>query len=116
MVLLQDLSVGLVGHLIDILYTAIRITAITLTGWLAVGNSSKSLWYAALFGAVVFFIDQVLLRGAGFLFLAQVDVAGRDVSSVAAIGGAVISFVLFVPISLALGAIGGWLRKRRYKR
>jgi hypothetical protein len=88
----------------DIGYNAGRICIILYGGWLVVRRKLGNAWHAASVGIVLYFIDHVVLKGGVFLlnYLFKPDGPG-----LAAFSGVIASFILFIPLAMLVGAMGG---------
>jgi len=88
----------------DILYNIGRICIIFYAGWLIVKKKIGDIWQAALTGAGIYFIDHVLLKGGIFLLNYLLKPQGLGL---AAFGGVLVSFIIFAPLAMLIGALGG---------
>jgi hypothetical protein len=88
----------------DISYNIIRIAIIFYAGWLVVRKNLGRTWQAALAGMLVYFIDHVACKGGVFLlnYLFRPEGLG-----LAAFGGVLVSFIMFIPLAMIVGALGG---------
>ncbi len=88
----------------DIFYNIGRICIIFYAGWFVIKKKVGSIWQAALTGAGIYFIDHVLLKGGIFLLNYLLKPQGLGL---AAFGGVLVSFIIFVPLAMLIGALGG---------
>lgn len=88
----------------DISYNIIRIAIIFYAGWLVVRKDLGRTWHAALAGILIYFIDHVACKGGVFLlnYLFKPDGLG-----LAAFSGVLVSFIMFIPLAMIVGALGG---------
>jgi len=91
-------------------FNALRALIIMLGGWTIVRRGVGGPWAASWAGPAVLFVDHVVLKGGVFLLAA---VVGRNASPVLAFAGVLGSYVLYAPVTLALGWVGGTLAARR---
>jgi hypothetical protein len=97
----------------DAVYNIGRIVIIFYAGWLVVRKNIGGTWQAALAGTAIYFIDHVVLKGGMFLLNWLIKPQGLGL---AAFSGVIISFVLFIPLAMIIGALGGaYARTRRDK-
>lgn len=76
--------------------------ALTLyAGWVVLFWNKGSLWRASLAGALVFLIDHPVIRGTMFLLQGEVT----------AFWGVLISYVMFVWLSMLLAVVGALVAK-----
>jgi hypothetical protein len=94
----------------DILYNIGRISIIFYAGWLVINRKVGGIWQAALTGAGIYFIDHVLLKGGIFLLNYLFKPQGLGL---AAFGGVLVSFIMFVPLAMLIGAMGGLVARSR---
>jgi hypothetical protein len=94
----------------DFAYTAGRISIILYAGWLVSSRNIGGIWLASLAGTGLYFLDHVLLKGGVFLlnYLFKPQSMGM-----AALSSVVISFILFAPVAMAIGAAGGIIARSR---
>ena len=107
--LLAFLPYGLGG----LVYNIIRISLVAYAGWLVIRRNLGGIWHAALAGTCMYFIDHVLLKGGMFLLNYLFKPEGLGL---AAFSGVIVSFILFIPLAMTIGALGGgieWYRKTR---
>jgi len=96
----------------DILYNLCRISIIFYAGWLVTRKGLGTVWHAALTGMFMYFIDHVLLKGGVFLLNYLLKPEGLGL---AAFLGVLVSFVLFSPLAMSVGALGGFFARSREK-
>jgi len=94
----------------DVGYNAGRICIIFYGGWLIVRRKLGNTWHAASVGIFLYFIDHVVLKGGIFLlnYLFKPDGPG-----LAAFSGVIASFILFIPLAMLVGAMGGMFARTR---
>jgi hypothetical protein len=94
----------------NIVYNIGRISIMFYAGWLVAGKKVGGKWQSALAGAVIYFVDHVVIKGGIFLlnYLFKPEGAG-----LAAFGGVVVSFIMFIPLSMLIGLIGGLIARSR---
>ncbi len=97
----------------NIVYNIGRISIIFYAGWLVVTKNVGGKWQSALAGAVIYFVDHVLVKGGIFLlnYLFKPEGAG-----LAAFSGVVASFIMFIPLSMIIGMIGGIVARSRREK
>ncbi len=97
----------------NIVYNIGRIALIFYAGWIVVARKAGGRWPAAAAGVVVYFVDHVVIKGGIFLlnYAFKPDGAG-----LAAFGGVVASFVMFLPLSMLIGMLGGIAALSRAER
>jgi hypothetical protein len=102
----------LVGIGGDIFYNVVRVSAIGYAGWLMVRKHDATIRAASLAGAAVFLFDSVILNGG--MFLVEPTKGSEDfVSSLMPLFGIAISSVLWSPVALFIGAVGGYIGYRK---
>jgi hypothetical protein len=94
----------------DVLYNLGRILIIFYAGWLVIRKGMATLWYAALAGMFLYFADHVVLKGGVFLLNYLLKPEGPGL---AAFIGVVVSFIMFTPLAMSVGAIGGFFARSR---
>ncbi len=97
----------------SVLYTIGRISILFYAGWLVIRKNLGGLWQSALVGMAMYFIDHVLLKGGVFLLNYAFHPGGMGL---AAFGGVLVSFVLFIPLAMLVGATGGLVARSRSER
>ena len=97
----------------NIVYNGGRISIMFYAGWLIAGKKIGGKWHSALAGVVIYFVDHVLIQGGLFLlnYLFKPEGAG-----LAAFGGVVASFIMFIPLSMLIGMIGGLVARSRREK
>jgi hypothetical protein len=88
----------------DITYNFGRIAIIFYTGWLVVHKKAGGRWHAALAGTVIYFIDHVALKGGIFLMNYFFKPDGLGLT---AFSGVIVSFIIFIPLSMLISMLGG---------
>jgi len=101
------------GSIGNVVYNIGRISIIFYAGWLVAGKKVGGKWQAALAGVVIYFVDHVVIKGGLFLlnYLFKPEGAG-----LAAFGGVIASFIMFIPLSMLIGMIGGLVAQSRRER
>lgn len=97
----------------DFLYNLGRFCIVFYAGWLAVRKGRGTIWHAALAGVFMYFIDHVLLKGGVFLLNHLLKPEGPGL---AAFIGVVVSFIMFTPVAMSVGALGGYFSRSRERR
>lgn len=97
----------------NIVYNIGRISIMFYAGWLVAGKKVGGKWQSALAGVVIYFVDHVVIKGGLFLlnYLFKPEGAG-----LAAFGGVVASFIMFIPLSMLIGMIGGLVARSRREK
>jgi hypothetical protein len=101
------------GNIGAVVYNIGRISIIFYAGWLVAGKKVGGKWHSALAGIVIYFVDHVVIKGGLFLlnYLFKPQGAG-----LAAFGGVVASFIMFIPLSMLIGMIGGLVARSRREK
>ncbi len=88
----------------NISYNIFRIAIIFYAGWLVVRKDLGRTWHAALAGILIYFVDHVVCKGSVFLlnYFFKPDGLG-----LAAFSGVLVSFIVFIPLAMIVGAVGG---------
>lgn len=94
----------------DGVYNIGRIVIIFYAGWLVVRRNIGGPWQASLAGTTIYFIDHVMLKGGMFLVNWLINPRGLGLT---AFSGVLVSFVLFVPVAMAIAALGGVYARTR---
>ncbi len=102
--LVNTLLAFLPYNLGNISYNIIRVAIIFYAGWLVVRKNLGGIWHSALAGILVYFTDHVVLKGGIFILNYIFKPEGLGL---VAFSGVVVSFVLFIPLAMAIGALGG---------
>jgi hypothetical protein len=89
----------------DIVYHVGRISIIFYSGMLVVKQNLGSVRHAAAAGVLMYFIDHVALKGGVFLLNHLFHPGGPGL---AAFGSVIVSFIMFIPLAMLIGAAGGW--------
>jgi hypothetical protein len=92
----------------DILYNLGRISIIFYAGWLVLRKKLGTIRHAALTGMFMYFIDHVLLKGGIFLLNFMFKPEGLGL---AAFSGVIVSFIIFIPVAMSVGAMGGFFAR-----
>jgi hypothetical protein len=98
------------GNIGNVVYNIGRISIMFYAGWLLARKKVGGKWQSALAGVVIYFVDHVVIKGGLFLlnYLFKPEGAG-----LAAFGGVVASFIMFIPLSMLIGMIGGLVARSR---
>ena len=101
------------GSIGNVVYNIGRISIIFYAGWLVAGKKIGGKWQSALAGVVIYFVDHVVIKGGLFLlnYLFKPEGAG-----LAAFGGVVASFIMFIPLSMLIGMTGGLVARSRKEK
>ena len=101
------------GSIGNVVYNIGRISIIFYAGWLVAGKKVGGKWQSALAGVVIYFVDHVVIKGGLFLlnYLFKPEGAG-----LAAFGGVVASFIMFIPLSMLIGMTGGLVARSRREK
>lgn len=107
------------GYFGPILFNSIRIIAIVSAAWLLVEKNGYSIASASFVGPFFLFIDHVLLGGGLGLIttdFTQINVDGTERllfenMEASFLSGIFVSFLMFFPVSIIFGALGGYLAK-----
>ncbi len=97
----------------DLAYNMLRVCIVAYAGWLVIRKNVGGIWLAALAGTSMYFIDHILLKGGMFLLNYLFKPEGLGL---AAFSGVIVSFILFVPLSMGIGALGGLIERSRKVR
>jgi hypothetical protein len=89
----------------DIIFNAVRIGAWCYAGWLVVAIGGRGIWKASLAGLVLFFIDHPVMTGGAFAFTTEWM----------ALGGVLVSFLMFLFVPMSFAALGGLVAKAHAK-
>ena len=89
-----------------IIFILLRVIFILWAGALITYRGLGSLRQAGIAGAVLFFVDHVILKGGYFLLK----------GSFMAFTGVILTYVISLLVILPLGAVGGLLGKRNYDK
>jgi hypothetical protein len=97
----------------NIVYNIGRISIMFYAGWIIAGKKVGGKWQSALAGVVIYFVDHVAIKGGLFLlnYLFKPEGAGLT-----AFGGVVASFIMFIPLSMLIGMIGGLAAQSRREK
>jgi hypothetical protein len=94
----------------NIVYNIGRIAIIFYAGWFIIKRKVGGIWQSALAGTLIYFIDHVVLKGGIFLLNYLFKPAGLGL---AAFGGVLVSFIMFVPLAILIGAMGGLVARSK---
>lgn len=96
----------------DIIFNGARFGTLVFAGWVIVRLYGRSLVAAALFTAVIFAVDHLLLKPIYLLIIST----GRDVFELGWLPKTYVvllqSFLLFSPVAMLLGVIGGAIAQK----
>ena len=97
----------------SIVYNIGRISIMFYAGWLVAGKKVGGKWQSALAGVIIYFVDHVVIKGGLFLlnYLFKPEGVG-----LAAFGGVIASFIMFIPLSMLIGMIGGLVARSRREK
>ena len=97
----------------NIVYNIGRIIIMFYAGWLVAKKKLGGKWQPALAGVTIYFVDHVVIKGGLFLlnYLFKPEGAG-----LAAFGGVVASFIMFIPLSMLIGMTGGLVARSRREK
>ena len=93
----------------NIVYNIGRISILFYGGWLIARKKIGGIWLSALAGTTLYFVDHVVVKGGVFLLNYLFKPAGVGL---AAFGGVVVSFIMFIPLSMLIGMAGGLFAAR----
>ncbi len=99
----------------DVAFNVGRAVIAFLGGWLMVSSAHRSLWMAALAGPVVLLVDHVILKGGFFVLAHYFWPAAVEAQGLLAAGGVLVSFVMFLPLSVLSSWAGGFMAHRKGK-
>lgn len=94
----------------NVVYNIGRISIIFYAGWLIAGKRVGGVWHSALAGAVIYFVDHVVIKGGVFLLNYLFKPEGMGLS---AFGGVLVSFIIFIPLAMLIGGTGGLVASSR---
>jgi hypothetical protein len=97
----------------DIAYNIGRVCIIFYAGWLIIAKKLGNAWHAASVGIFMYFIDHVALKGGMFLLNYLFKPEGLGL---AAFSGVIVSFILFMPLAMLVGAAGGFFARSRSEK
>jgi hypothetical protein len=81
-----------------------RAVVIGWAGWLVCSRNAGGILRAGFGGVIALFVDHPIATTITFLFMA---LFGDGSNTFMAIGGAVVSFLMFMPLAFAIGVVGG---------
>ena len=90
-----------------------RICIIFYAGRLVTGKNIGGIWQSALAGTFIYFTDHVLLKGGVFILNYLFKPEGPGL---AAFSGVIVSFIMFTPLAMLIGAMGGLFARSRRER
>ncbi len=96
----------------NIIYNLGRIGIVFYAGRL-VAKKLGGRWWPAAAGVVLYFIDHVVIKGGIFLLNYLLKPEGAGLS---AFGGVLASFIIFIPLAMLIGMIGGMTASGRSER
>ncbi len=95
-----------------ILFNFVRLLLAAWAGSRVTSYAVGGLKAAAAAGAVLLFVDHVLIRGGFFVFAQLFAPEWVDNKGVQGFGGVLISYVMFVWIPVAVSTVGGLFGRR----
>ena len=95
-----------------ILYNFVRLLLAAWAGWRVTSYAVGGLMTAAAAGAVLLFVDHVLIRGGSFVFAQLFAPEWVDNRGFQGFGGVLVSYVMFVWIPVAFSTVGGMFGRR----
>lgn len=97
----------------NIVYNTGRVSIMLYAGWLIANMRVGGVWQSGLAGVFIYFVDHVCVKGGVFLlnYLFKTESPG-----LAAFGGVLASFILFIPLAMLIGSVGGFLARVRQQR
>jgi len=84
-----------------VLSNVVRVLLALVCGWLVISRKAGGLWAAAFAGALVFFVDHVLVKGSSFLLKGEFQ----------AFIGVLISYAMLFWVAMAISLLGGYAAK-----
>ncbi len=122
-IIYQLVHVGF-GYFGPIVFNSIRIIVVVWAAWLLVEKTGNSIASASFVGPLFLFIDHVILGGGlGILTtnFTQMNVNGTEklmFESMEAsfLSGILISYLMFFPVAIMFGALGGYLGRNGSQR
>ncbi len=117
-IIYQFINIGF-GYFGPILFNFVRIIAVIWAAWLLVDRKGNSVSAASLVGPLFLFIDHVVLGGGlGLLTtdFSQLQFSGDEKLpfesvEISYMAGILISFLMFFPVAVLFGALGGYMAK-----
>jgi len=100
-------------HIGNIAYNLGRISILFYAGWLVNRKKAGGIWQSALAGLVVYFVDHVLIKGGIFLLNYLFKPEGLGLT---AFGGVIVSFIMFIPLAMLIGAVGAFVANMRSEK
>ena len=97
----------------DIAYNIGRVAIIFYAGWLVINRNLGGKWHAASVGILIYFIDHVVLKGGIFLLN---YVFKPDGLGIAAFSGVIVSFIMFIPLAMLIGMLGGMYARSKQEK
>lgn len=95
------------------IFNIIRIANVFYAGWLITKNNVGGLLQAALSGPLLFLIDHILLKGGYFIIAQILNQSSADGKGFLAFGGVIVSYIMFLPLLLLVGFLGGWISRKK---
>lgn len=90
-----------------LLFNAFRVFLIAYSGRIVVKQKVGGLLAASFVGAALLFLDHVILKGGYFLVSGLFDPRVSMEKGILAFGGVLVSYIMFLPVSMLIGFIGG---------
>ncbi len=91
-------------------YNIGRVAIVFWAGWIIARRKIGGVWHSAAAGILIYFVDHVLIKGGIFLLNYFFKPDGLGLS---AFGGVLVSFILFTPLAMLIGALGGFIASRK---
>lgn len=110
------------GDFGPIFFNFLRIIAVIWAAWLLVDKKGSSVSAASLVGPLFLFIDHVVLGGGlGLLTtdFSQIQFGDEeklpfDSIQFSYLVGIIISFLMFFPVTMVFGVLGGYMAKKKF--
>jgi hypothetical protein len=95
-----------------ITFNLVRLVLAAWAGWRVTSRGIGGLTQAAAAGAVLLFVDHVIIRGGSFLVAQIIAPPWVDNKGFQAFGGVLVSYVIFVWIPVVFSIAGGMIGRR----
>jgi hypothetical protein len=95
-----------------ITFNLVRLLLAAWAGWRVTSRRIGGLTQAAAAGAVLLFVDHVIIRGGSFLVAQMVAPGWVDNKGFQGFGGVLVSYVMFVWIPVVFSIAGGVFGRR----
>lgn len=96
----------------EILFNLVRLVLAAWAGWRVTRYAVAGLKTAAAAGAVLLFVDHVLIRGGSFVVAQLLVPEWVDNKGFQGFAGVLVSYVMFVWIPVAASTVGGLFGRR----